>query len=398
MSLPNPTPLRLGMTGTLAGRSWRVAGRSVMSMEEAGGTYCWNEFFLKSEDGDEATLVFETTETGGEWRLFTLFEPDTPLTAAAAAAKRVGDAVQFEGRNLRVTLVDESRVEAIEGEAPEGVEVGDVAQYFNAEGANRMFVVSWTGDEVECYRGADLTAAVVAAAFGLSREALVRLAAPPVSSFADTTTNFNVSGGRTLRVVLVLVIAVIGLLAAAKFMLTGRRGAVTHSRSETVSWPLDATGVIAGRTYRVIARRVAEIAQVGRVHERQEIELRDEDGSPARLVCGLGAADADWWLFTPWQPRAALPPERLAQLQTGQLLTLDGESAQVSELFRYRQLPAAGSTPATVPAAAMWFGLTARTERLVFLVLWNEGGIEFYRGQRVEARTVKAAFPNPAPS
>ncbi|MEI9864534.1 MAG: hypothetical protein WDN00_08275 [Limisphaerales bacterium] len=33
----------------------------------------------------------------------------------------------------------------IEGRAPDGVEVGDVANYFNAEAGDMMQVVSWTG-------------------------------------------------------------------------------------------------------------------------------------------------------------------------------------------------------------------------------------------------------------
>lgn len=46
--------------------------------------------------------------------------------------------VDITGKPMRVTCVDESRVLQIEGEAPEGVEVGDIAHYFNAETASDM--------------------------------------------------------------------------------------------------------------------------------------------------------------------------------------------------------------------------------------------------------------------
>ena len=89
------------------------------------------------------------------------------MTAEEAATKRVGDPLNLDGTDVRVTLVDESRVYHIEGEAPEGVEVGDVAHYFNAGGGEHMVVVSWTGDEVECYHGVNLSQSIVAAAFNV---------------------------------------------------------------------------------------------------------------------------------------------------------------------------------------------------------------------------------------
>ena len=59
MSYPNPTPIRLRMTGTLAGTQYRVAGRVVLGEEEEGETYYWNEFNLESDGGDSATLTSE---------------------------------------------------------------------------------------------------------------------------------------------------------------------------------------------------------------------------------------------------------------------------------------------------------------------------------------------------
>lgn len=153
MSTRNPTPLRVGMKGTLLGNPCRIAGRLVLGMEEEGEIYYWTEFNVLTDSGENLTLVYEATESGAEWRIFRLFEPDYPISAADAATKRVGDTIYLDDDGLKVTCVDESRVYHIEGEAPEGVTVGDVAHYFNAERGQRMIVVSWTGDEVECFRG-----------------------------------------------------------------------------------------------------------------------------------------------------------------------------------------------------------------------------------------------------
>ena len=156
MSKSNPTPIRVGTYGTFNGVRYLVAGRLVMGMELDGERYFWNEFNLVSDNGDTATLVHEEGEHGTEWKMFVLFELEFPMSASDAAAKRVGDRINLEGTHVRISLVDESRVYHIEGDAPEGVELGDVAKYFNAQFGRDMIVVSWTDDEVEYYRGKDL--------------------------------------------------------------------------------------------------------------------------------------------------------------------------------------------------------------------------------------------------
>src|SRR5687768_10713390 len=103
MSHANPTPLRVGMTGDVAGKNYRIARRIVMSMDEAGETYYWNEFNLVRGDSECATLVYEETEDGPVCRLFTLIDPTIPLTSADVAGKRVGDPVDFGEGTFRVT-------------------------------------------------------------------------------------------------------------------------------------------------------------------------------------------------------------------------------------------------------------------------------------------------------
>ena len=104
MSFENPTRLRIGMHGHFAGKDYRVLGRVVMGETEVGETYYWNEFNLEASDGGYADLVYEETERGGEWRLFTLFEPEYPMTAADAATKHVGDRLNLTGEDVRITL------------------------------------------------------------------------------------------------------------------------------------------------------------------------------------------------------------------------------------------------------------------------------------------------------
>ncbi len=77
MSFANPTPIRIGMTGTFCGNRYRVAGRVVMGMEEDGETYYWNEFNLVNTEGESATLVYEEGEHGGNGGCSPYLSPGT---------------------------------------------------------------------------------------------------------------------------------------------------------------------------------------------------------------------------------------------------------------------------------------------------------------------------------
>ncbi len=149
MSFENSTRLRIGMNGSFNGRAYRIVGWSVLGESEDGDIYYWNEFNLETESGAHATLVYEATDHGVQWRIFTLFDPEYPMTAEDAATKRVGDRLNLTGDGVRVTFRSESQVYYVEGKPPEGEEVGTTAEYFNAEASGIMQVVSWTGNDVE---------------------------------------------------------------------------------------------------------------------------------------------------------------------------------------------------------------------------------------------------------
>ena len=91
--------------------------------------------------------------------------------------------------------------------------VGDVAQYFNAEAGGKMWVVSWSGDEVECYRGMQLHPGAVAQALRL-----------PENSFHPASRGS--SGGWKLA-------PLVGMLVSgvAAFLLLRGCGSATHSIS-----------------------------------------------------------------------------------------------------------------------------------------------------------------------
>ena len=72
------------------GQGYRMVGRSVMGETESGETYYWNEYHLETTAGENATLVFDESESDVAWRMFAQFGPEYPITAAEAATKFPG--------------------------------------------------------------------------------------------------------------------------------------------------------------------------------------------------------------------------------------------------------------------------------------------------------------------
>src|ERR1039458_1501750 len=243
MTYPNPTPIRLGMTGKLSGKQYHVVGRVVLGEEEEGGTYYWNEFNLETDAGEVATLVYEETERGGEWRLFQMFEPVCPMTAADAATKREGDPLDLDGTHMFVRLVSKSRVYHIEGKAPEGVALGDVAHYFNAVAGNTMIVVSWTGQEVEFYRGLDLSPTTVSAAFNVRLVNFSRLFRAPGAS--------RQLSGLVVVLVVALVLVIVMLVRNLAFIPIRRPPPNLRTGSPASPLAVRKTGKLGGTRFQV---------------------------------------------------------------------------------------------------------------------------------------------------
>jgi hypothetical protein len=400
MSFANPTALRIGMTATLAGRQYRVAGRVVMGMDDAGETYYWNEFNLVNDDGTSATLVYEETEHGGQWRLFVLFEPEYTMTAADAATRQVGDQLNLDGTNMRVTLVDESCVYHIEGEAPEGVEVGDVAHYFNAEAGNKMVVVSWTGDEVEYYHGQDLPRDAVASAFNLPRKSAFGSSglSAGISSALESDDGEYDSMPKFFLKMAALLIGVAVIFSSYSCHGPRRQASVTKAPAPAAPLPLAGSGKLADRNYHITGHSVVEIAEVGRLYDRHEYQLLDDDGKPALLVCGRNPKSPDWILYTPVELLTPLTPMQAGAKKLGEVVNVDGLDATISELFlsTVEQLDPGPSSPLDVKKGDRHFGFSARSTATLLLACWNNDSITYHWGKVLTAKDVTAAFNPPA--
>jgi hypothetical protein len=392
MSFENPTLLRIGMHGNFAGKDYRVAGRVVMGETESGETYYWNEFNLEASDGGYADLVYEETEHGGEWRLFTMFEPEYPMTAADAATKRVGDHLNLTGEDVRITLRSSSRVYHIEGQAPEGVEIGDVANYFNAQAGNDMQVVSWTGDDVEYYNGVTIPQSVVAVAFKMPRASdASRFSGDGDSSWlGGNAEHYDSVAKFFLKAALVIFFFII--VFGRHFSCSTESAPVKKVNAAAPPLTVGAAGKLLGRNYHVTAHAIVEIAETGARFERHEYQLTDDDGQPGLLICGMKADDKDWKLFLPLSNLLTPSPQQCAAKKTGDTVNIDGMIATVYELFLSTTRQVEGAASADWQPGDMRFGFEAQGASELLLARWNTATVNFQRGINIPAKEAANAF------
>jgi hypothetical protein len=408
MSLANPTALRVGARGTIHGWTVTVAGRVVLGVEVDGERYFWNEYNLVDASGNSGTLVYEEGENGPEWKLFQLLPPQLrPLTVAEAETKQVGDRVSFGGPEIPITLVDRSRVHHIEGQAPEGVEVGDLADFFNADAGDHMIVASWTGNEIEFYEGRDVPTETVATAFGLSRGAPgFRPAASAAEREAAADDDAPSARKKRPLWIWILGVSLIWFVAAGAFRScfpapsSGRPSATPSRQAPPAPPPLqlaaNASGNLAGQTYTVTGYDQVEIGRTRGRQQGREYLLASSNQESARLLQGVAGGTREWHLLRREDPPPDLSPYRAAALRRGGAVTLGGKTVRVTELFltelRGRQRQGAAE-PAT---RELYYGFLVNTGPEIWLARWNEHELTVHRGTRLEEAAVRAAFaPGP---
>ncbi|HEY4248386.1 MAG TPA: DUF4178 domain-containing protein [Lacunisphaera sp.] len=381
MSNSNPTALNIGATGMLDGRRYTVRGRTVLSVVVDGETYYWNEFNLVDSSDNALTLVYEEAEDGPEWKVFKLFEPLRPISAAQAAAKCAGDWVDFGGVKAKVSLVDRSRIELTEGRVPDGVAIGVEANYFNAENGDRMIVVSWSGDELEYYEGGVTSARRIEAAFGL----------PPAEVAQRSFFGWTGGGHFPTHIVVVVVVAATALIGFFGHSAQHNSGScfalpLPQKRVASVS-PLSvgAMGVVAGKNFRVAAHALVEISRLGDRFDGHEYALTTPADDHALLVEALQGKSTDWYLLTPGVTPADLTPFQAASFRQDRLAIIGGRSMQVTQLFQLKVISRDGDDSIMPWPVGMAYGFLAKGDSVDvdgsqwLLVRWTETGIESYR-------------------
>lgn len=373
------------MQGMLLGRSYRVAGRMRVGLQADGQTWFWTEYYLVEPDGSDATLVYEDADGGAAWRLFKWVDLDPPMSAAQAATRQEGDTFELLGRTARVTSVGDTRVWNVDGQAPDGVQEGDTARCFNAERGNEMVVVSWTGDEVECYSGQLISPYVVKAAFNLAE------APTGLPSVIQQSPAFGIPSASRILSWMILATS---LIAVALFV-----ASALHSDSPRklerlkVSKPHlqpGRSGTLDGERYRVQSRITVEIQRVGRGHTRHEYLLVNSAGDSAVLIQGSESSDGVWTLLKPMVPKPELSPNQAGEAKLGDAVLHSDSPMRLTQMFQTRVLSVQGEHPWFVGAFLYGFEARGGDDRVV--ARWRPDTIEVHRAVSLAASDVTAAF------
>jgi Domain of unknown function (DUF4178) len=384
MNFDNPTRIRIGMTGDFFGRTYRVLGRVFLGETQERRIYTWTEFNLQTEAGESATLVFEQTDNGPEWRWFTMFEPNVPFPAEEAESKQVGDVVNLDGADARIDLMQESRIYYIEGQAPEGQKVCSQAKYFNAREGEKMIVVSWTGKEMEYYKGIDITRQTVATAFCLEPAELLKFQ-PSVGSPTDSALQWKLAAYGIIGFVIFI------LLVASMSESASRPAAVVRYPSTEAPFSAGVSGLLRGTNYHAVGHALVEIAETGVIANRHEYYLQDNDGNPALLIYGFEPGAKDWYLFIPQQP-SPWTPKQAGNFRIGQTVNTFQTSGLITELFRSTLLQVENTNSLDLSAGQVKYGFCAHAGPAIIMARWNENGIDLEQGTQVPAAVITAAF------
>jgi hypothetical protein len=380
----NPTALGVGSEGDLFGGRAAVVGRSVLKSADG---YRWDEYHLKLAGGKETTLVYES----GVWKRFDLYDPDTKLGAVDASDYGVGDAITLRDRPAVVSYVGKSRVAFIEGVAPEGYRVGSEAHYFNAEAGDHLFVVSWTGGEVEFYEGQNLPRGEVERAFGLPEPSLLA----GIFSGASGSLDSWFEGNRQLAG------TVLGACLFFTFIFFSG-GGFSESPAEPpppVAAPalrlaVKAQGDLAGSHYVITSHLLTDVSEMRGTFSRHEYDLTDDQGGRALLIQGISWDARQWYLFkSTFGPARVWPtPTLAATYRQGQTVPINGEPATVRTLFLCRTAGGDGDVPAGARVGSVRYGFTAQTKDGWLLAFWNDTDIDILAGRILSERDVQQAF------
>jgi hypothetical protein len=257
-----------------------------------------------------------------------------------------------------------------------------------------MYVVSWTGDEVEIFRGMDLLIQAVASAFQF--QARGTLIQPGRSSITSSLS--GPYSNPTGWIAKLAIIALVGLVVGPGLIRSCRsrsvRQAFAPTKPSTPVSPLrgGTSGTIGGKTWRLVGHAVVEVRKPGFIYDRHEYQLADEAGAPARLVCGLDSGGKEWRLLQPVELDVPLTPDLAASKRAGESIGVKGRPMQIKQLYLTTVRSSEGLPPTELRPGEVAYNFLAESGGDILLASWTASGIVSYAGSLVPEKEVLAAF------
>src|ERR1039458_5322033 len=128
-----------------------------------------------------------------------------------------------------------------------------------------MIVVSWTGQEVEFYKGLDLSPTTVSSAFNVRLVNFSRLFRAPGGS--------RQLSGLVVVLVVALVLVIVVIFGYHAFMPSRRTPAIVRTGAPASPLAVGKTGKLGGTRFQVQSHLLVEMAMVGRRLDRKSTRL-----------------------------------------------------------------------------------------------------------------------------
>ncbi len=163
------SPLKVGSTGLLNGKSYRLRGHEVVEFAQVGLRSERHEYQLSDAEGNQALLVYGWKPGAKDWVLLSRLQPLTPLTPQEAAAQRTGSTVKVDGYEVEITGLFRETVRLTESAESTDSVTGAVLYGFSGQTGSTVMLVKWRENDISFYAGKSVPPKEVAIAFGLNK-------------------------------------------------------------------------------------------------------------------------------------------------------------------------------------------------------------------------------------
>ncbi len=317
------------------------------------------------------------------------------MSAADAAAKQVGDQLNLNGENVRVTLVQTSEVYRIEGSPRTKICASAAWRIIST----RKLAASCKSSVGRAMKW-NITMASHCRTARWNRHLICRRcqrAVPAVRAITAVLAATRGGSENKSDVWNYILIAGIGVIVLIIFLGYGchsgliRREAAPVQKISAAAPPFAIGTTIQrnGTNFQITTHALMEIDAVGTIYERHEYTLLDDNGHFALLVTGENPGAKSWTFYTPLDPLVPPTITESAARKIGDVVNVDGITATVSQLFQSNIRSVDNATLTDWRAGDVSFNYVARSENNLLLARWNNSGIRFYHGKTVSPQEFK---------
>ena len=164
------------------------------------------------------------------------------------------------------------------------------------------------------------------------------------------------------------------------------------SFSNPTQLQLGMTGILSGKSYRVIGRVVMGVVDDGEIYHWNEFNLQDQAGETVTLVYERTERGGEWRLFNMFEPTSPFSAGDAALKREGDCVDIGEGPTYVQLRDTSRVYYIEGIPPEQVKVGDTANYFNAQSGSRLTVVSWTGDEVEFYHGLTLQRGTVEKAF------